>query len=461
MAGRVNTKFVVLLVGAAVLVLGAGVGLYAYMFNKTGETYAIAAREAEAASDWKTAEERWGNAVGQEPTNVEYLSSWADAMGHITPATQTEYNEKILELRGIKRQIAVTARTDIEKTIDYIEFFYKGFVQPRSGFRSTAENFDTEMGLMLAYYPEGGPLNDQRNRLRRYRAMAWAALAGPGSTLTEEEIDSAIADAEAALSADPADGEAMRAMVELIDTRKLRAEADGNRNEVEAIRQQQRDVVAKVLEADPDSFWGNLTAIEIDAELYAKLSGEARKAARGPLAARLYALMDSLDDRAGDLEPGDLDNLTLLETILSDDDSMPRTIALYEKVTEAQPDRTDLLLQLARLRNRAGDYEGSIADAERAEAQPRLPVSLEGFIRLFAKRQAPMLIAEFAVTQLEKAESEADVDEIVQVAQSARDRFVENVSIDDPRVALLDGQIAAARAQQLLNSGDQRAARTP
>ncbi len=456
MAGRVNTKFVALLVGAAVLVLGSGIGLYYYMFNKTGETYATAARAAEAEGDWVAAEENWGRAVGQERTNLEYLGAWATAMGQITPPTETEYVEKFRELRSIKRQIAITARTDIERTVDYLEFFYDSFSRLGVGSRGSVDTFNSELSVMLAYYPEGGPMGDEHNRLRRYRAMSWALLSGASSTLKNEEIESAIEDARAALQVDPADGEAMRALVQLIDTQKLRAESEGQRREVDRLRDAQRDAVAAVLEADPRNFWGLITGIEIDAELFNRLSGESRDAARGPLYQRLSDLMDSLEPRVEELEPSDLDRLMLLEGLLSADNSMSRTIELYEKAVAAQDDRTDLLLQLAALRDRAGDAEGAIADARRAEAQEALPISLEGYVRMYAQRQASMLIAEIAIGQLDEAESDARVAELLDTAKSARERYVKGVGTENPRVSMLDGQIAAARAEYLIKSGDQR-----
>lgn len=457
MAGRVNTKFVALLVGAAVLVLGAGIGLYAYMFNKTGETYATAAREAEASGDWNAAEENWGRAVGQEKTNIEYLEAWANAMGHVAPDTETEYVAKFRELRGIKRQIALTARTDVEKASDYLEFFFGSIARLGSGSRPAIDAFNNELALLLAYYPEGGPMQAQRDRLLRYRAKAWAVLTGPSSTLKDEEIESAKADARAALGVDPTDGEAMRALVRLIDTQKSRAESSDRPDDVDRYREAQRDAVASVLEADPENFWGLLTGIEIDAELFTKLSGEARDSARAPLYDRLSALMDSLDARVASLDPSDLDRLMLLEGLLTVDNSMSRTLGLYEKAVAAQDERTDLLLQLATLRNRVGDFDGAIADAMKAEEQEWLPISLEGYVRLYAQRQAPMLIAEFAVERLGDVD-EAEVEGLLELAVGARDRFVEGVGAENPRVAMLDGQIAAARAQHLATIGDQRGA---
>ncbi len=76
--------------------------------------------------------------------------------------------------------------------------------------------------------------------MRRYRGIAWSLLSGASSTLTEEEIRDAEADLAAALSVDPADGEAMRAMVRLIGTRRARADAIADRERAAALLAEQR-----------------------------------------------------------------------------------------------------------------------------------------------------------------------------------------------------------------------------
>jgi tetratricopeptide (TPR) repeat protein len=460
MAGRVNTKFVVLLVAAAVVVLGSGIGLYAFMFNKTGDTYAAAALEAEAAGDWEAAEENWGRAVGHENTNVEWLDAWANSLGHIVPETETEYRDKFNQFRSIKRQAAVTARTDPDRTADYLNLFFESFSRLGGGSRGAVENFANEVAFMLAYYPEGGPQQSDRDRLRRFRGRAWAQIAGQQSTLTEDEIGSAKDDLAAALGVDPSDGVAMRALVRLLDTEKARAQADDDPARVASIVEAQRDAVAGVLEADPENLWAQITAMDIDTEAFTRLSGEAREASRVALYDRLDAVLRLAESRIGDASGAMLERLTILEGVLDPAGSTPRAIALLETAVEAGNEPTEMLLQLAALRERMGDFEGAMRDATRAEAQESLPVSLEGYIRLFARRQAPLYLAEFAVKRVDDAETDERVQELLSKAAEARDRFITGVGTENPRVAMLDGQIAAARAQYLLDSGDQRGGET-
>ncbi len=456
MAGRVNTKFVALLVVAAVVVLGSGVALYWFMFNKTGDTYAALALEAEAAGDWEAAEENWGRAVGHENTNIEWLDGWANALGHIVPSTETDYRDKFNQFRSIKRQVAVTARTDVERTGEYLNLYFESFSRLGGGSRPAVENFANEVAFMLAYYPEGGPLQEQRDRLRRYRGLAWAQLAGTQSTLTEDEIEAAKDDLRAALAVEPGDGRAMRALVRLLDTEKARAETNDDRQEATRIIGEQRDAVNAVLAVDPENLWAQITMLDIEAEPFTRLTGDAREAERVRLYDQLDAVLRNAEAKLGTLTGGIIDRLTILEGLLDPTGMTPRSIALLESAVESGDEPTEMLLQLANLRERYGDYEAAMRDARRAEAQESLPVSLDGWIRLFARRQAPLFIAEFAVKRIDEGDAPERVQELLEIASEARDRFITGVGTDAPRVAMLDGQIAAARAEYLLATGDQR-----
>ncbi len=461
MAGQVNKKFVAMLVGASVLVLGGGVALYWFQFNKTGEDYVRQAREAEAIGDWEAAEELWGRAVGHEKTNILWLDGWAEALGNYTPATETEFRDKFQQLRGIKRQVAVTARTDADRTAEYLEFLLETFRRQGGASRLAVENFANEVEFMLAYYPEGGPLDGARSRLRRYRGIAWSLLSGASSTLTEEEIRDAEADLAAALSVDPADGEAMRAMVRLIGTRRARADAIDDRERAAALLAEQRAAVAAVLAADPDNMWGLVTALDLDADAFNLLTGEERESDRGSLYARLEELMERADAMVATIDADMLERLMLLEGLLTaDGDRTPRAIELYEKVVEAQPAKTDLLIQLAALKQRNGLYEEAMEAVRRAETQESLPVSLDGSVRIQAKTQAPRFVAEFAIGRIGPDDEPAEVERLLTVASEARERFARGVNKESAQLPMLDGKIAAARANFLLEQGNQREAET-
>ncbi len=458
MAGRVNTKFVVVLVVSAVVVLGAGLGLFWKMVNKTGETFATKARQFEAQQDWVNAEEAWGRAVGHEKTNIEWLRAWRESIGHLAPESQTEYENFFARYIQISKQLAATLRTDPDEAASYLELrsvFFKNFGRPG---RAQIEQYVNELDSMLANFPESS-VPEQHNRLLRYRGLAWAALAGPASPLTPEEIESAESDLRAALSVDPKDGEAARGLIELLDTERQQAERDKQTDRVAEIAAEKREVVDALLAADPENPWGRVSDLELMYEESLKLPPEERSARKAALLSRLDDFVGWLSGHVAEVDSRVVDRVGVMEMLLDPGSQGSRLTGLYEKAIGVMGEKSDLLLKLANLRMNAGDYEGAVALVEKVEAQPRLPVSVEGRMRLFYKAQAPRQIAEFSVLQIDKADNPEAAAALLETAREARDRYASKVGNDNPSIEMLDGQIALAAAKIAELKGDPRASR--
>ena len=458
MAGRVNTKFVVVLVVSAVLVLGAGLGLFWKMVNKTGETFATKARQLEAQQNWVDAEEAWGRAVGHEKTNVEWLRAWRECIGHLTPESQTEYENFFARYIQISKQLAATLRTDPDEAASYLELrsvFFKNFGRPG---RAQIEQYVNELNSMLANFPESS-VPEQNHRLLRYRGLAWAALAGPASPLTPEEIKSAEADLRAALGVDPKDGESARGLIELLDNERRQAERDKQTDRIAEIAAEKRAVVDALLAADPENPWGRVSDIELSIEEAGKLPPEQRKARKAELLDSFEDFVDWLGEHVAQVDPRIIDRAGVIEMLLDPASKGARLARLYEKAIELMGERSDLLLKLANLRMNAGDYESAIALVQKVEAQPRLPVSVEGRMRMFYKAQAPRQIAEFAVLQIDNADKPEQAEALLKTAREARERYAAKVGTDNPSLEMLDGQIALAAAKIAEMEGDPRASR--
>jgi tetratricopeptide (TPR) repeat protein len=447
MAGRVNKKFVFGLVGAAVVVLGAGLFLFWKMVNKTGETHAAVAEQLEAENDWRMAEEAWGRAVGHEKTNLEWLRRWRNALEHVVPNTRTEYQNLFAEYVRISRQIASVARDERAVTEEYMDIRLAFLRRLGTADRPTVEGISSEMESLLVWYPEGGALASDRDRLRRYRGIAWAGLAGPLSTITEEEIESAKADLAAALSADPGDGESARSLVTLLDTQEIRARNAEQSDRVAALNAEKKAVIAGVLEADPEDGWARISELELAVEDANKVLGEARPAAMAEMVGRLDRLTDWLVENAGSVDPRVFERVSILEGLLDPEGGAARTVRVYEAAMAATGEQSDMLLQLAGAYDRAGDYAKAVASLETLESQERLPVSVEGILRMSFKQRAPMLLAEFTLSEMGNVEGVGEKERLLEVARSARERFVALNGEDTPAVPMLDGQLAVAEAE--------------
>ncbi|MBZ0171494.1 MAG: hypothetical protein K8E66_03865, partial [Phycisphaerales bacterium] len=457
MAGRVNTKFVVILVVSAVVVLGAGLYLFATMVNKTGESHAALARGHEANDKWRLAEESWGRAVGHEKTNIEWLRAWRDAIGQIVPETQTEYENFFARYVQISKQIAATLRTDPQVAAEYLELRSVFFRTLGGAARQQIAQYVNELDGILLNFPESS-VKDQRDRLRRYRGFAWAALAGNASPLTTPEIDAAKGDLLAALTVDPGDGEAARALLELLDTEKQRATTAKHADRAAAIQAEKIDVIRTLLAADPEDPWGRISDMEMATDALAAMPQAEREASRADLLARLDELADWVREHVTEIDSTAIDRVGLLEAVLTRGSETSRLAGLYNRAIEVFGERTDLLLKLAALRMQSGDYQGAVDLVHKVESQPRLPVSVEGRMRLFFKMQAPKQIADFAVLQINQTDDASAAAALLDTAREARTRFAEQVGEESSSVAMLDGQIALARAELAVRTNDNRAA---
>lgn len=458
MAGRVNKRFVFGLVGAAVVVLGMGLFLFWKMVNKTGETHATVARQLETEGKWRQAEEAWGRAVGHEKTNLEWLRSWRSALENVKPRTKTEYQNFFAEYIRISKQIATVARAELEVAEEYLDIRMAFLRRLGIADRASVESISTEVESMLVWYPEGGALEDDRNRLRRYRGIAWSAIAGPASTLTREEIESAKADLAAALSADAGDGESARSLITLLDTQYRRAKTAAQPAQATALRQETRAVIDALLAAAPDDAWGRVTLLEFEIEEAESLSGAARQSELDRLRGELDAFSGWLTENIGNVDPRVAQRFALLEGVLDPEANAARTVAVYEAATEAYNNQSGILLQLAAAYNRSGQYDKAVEALETLEAQERLAVSVDGIMRMNFKQQAPLLLAEFTLTEMATTEDIAEKRRMLELARSARDRSTAEIGEDSPSVSMLDGQLAVAEAELAGLENDTRAA---
>src|SRR5205085_4599581 len=93
MASKVNTKFVVILSAALVVVFVCVAGAFAYIKLKSGDRYISMADAALAAGDIEKADRFYARAVGKDNSRVDWLTKWRDVRRLKVPETQGGYEE--------------------------------------------------------------------------------------------------------------------------------------------------------------------------------------------------------------------------------------------------------------------------------------------------------------------------------------------------------------------------------
>ena len=94
MNNRLNTKFIVIL-SSALIILCAGVAIIAWVaISGDAERQAEIGRTAEKAGDFKEAISRYGRSISKDPMNLEYYDDYERALLQIVPTTQAEARER-------------------------------------------------------------------------------------------------------------------------------------------------------------------------------------------------------------------------------------------------------------------------------------------------------------------------------------------------------------------------------
>ena len=110
MNNRLNTKFIVIL-SSALIILCAGVAIIAWVaISGDAERQAEIGRTAEKAGDFKEAISRYGRSISKDPMNLEYYDDYERALLQIVPSTQAEarerYGQQYLQL--LSRRIGIS-----------------------------------------------------------------------------------------------------------------------------------------------------------------------------------------------------------------------------------------------------------------------------------------------------------------------------------------------------------------
>ncbi len=454
MATRINTKFVLILVGTVSVAVGIVGGLWVLQIRgdatrhiKAGDAIVAEAVALEAAGDdreanarYEAAVKQYGRAVSKDKGNLNHLFKVQEALLRIRPVTQDQANEYDTMRIGILNRVARYRPRDPDAHLELVRELYRNARWlDQSALWQAVEEAAAEM---LEHVPGSEPAHIQG---RLYRGLARMQRMGYGGaaairarTATQEEIDQAMADLVAFVTVVPDDdlGWATLAEMRLSIARQVRDEgrrAAGFFTEVD-------ETIAQALEAVPD----------------------------GPEVARIVALRFTLDYLESGRPIDDAELVAAIErmvdlvaqsddpVLLSDagkilrtvdlDEGLPRAIDLLRTYVDTNPDAHYQQFLLADLYflNRDLDEAGKHARAI-IEARP-VTVSMLSRIQHALRLRAAGVIVDVEYRRWELAD---DADKSAQLSriEAARDQLAALAADPDNEPLLLraEGKIASAR----------------
>lgn len=446
MASRVNTKFVVILSVALLVVFGgvAAAGWYAVAFR--GETLIAKGDALLAEGKAKEAEEAYAKAVNKDPTRVDWMKKWVAVLMEQTPETQVQLEEKYRFYVNVLRKMASLQPTNAEAQAAYLEELNRQMADLR-GSREAMQQLADEVTDRVS---DLDPQAIETKKLLRFRGQARVQLMS--LTQVDQKLrDEALADLKAASAADPTDTDSAISI------------AVWHMSEVERTRQNGDEVGAQeqlaLAKAQIDSMLVT-NPVGIDARLGKMLFelNEQTRAAKGPDQERALLVAAgqqtiALVEEALKQDPSAFrtEELTRLYTRVkatAGREGLGRLDALTSKVLEIRPDDFDLRYVHALALKDALKFDEAIAQFDKVIAVPPQKVSQKALRLRGLKTLSVMQQAESALFQAQLADDETVKAASMERARKYRDALKEAVSATqkdllnllDARLALYDGK---------------------
>lgn len=457
MAGKVNTRFVVLLSVGLVAVFGLLAWAFASLAFKSGEDYERLGDKAMQEGEHYQATRMYGRAVGHDTTNRVWLDKWVDAMEAWTPETETAYtNAFFKDYMGAINQLATSLRTDVDAHEKLLGMMY-GRLQRAYG-RSAADQLSDAATQAASYFERATGVDESWRSLLRYRGLAREMVYARNGVLTEDEIDLIGEDLRTALEADPSDGEVAAALMRYTMTREIREERLDQAAASARGRAKAEEIGRSFLASNPGDPYVRLVmaqyALQNEFERFAGLPDAERLeqiraafATRMPELTELEALMREQDPAT--VTQGLIEQFASVERAVDPAAQLARTRELVDYYLEQRPDDAALLSVAAGVARSVGDLDAASARLAEIGKLPSIPLSLRGLLRFDYQRSA--LIGRADVTlDLHEQTAEADTDRrtaLLDTAKQLRAQYATQVAEDDVRLMQLDGRLALAQGQ--------------
>lgn len=460
MASRVNKKFVIILTSSllAVFVVVAGVGWYAY--STRADRNIERGDAAAAAGNYYDAKQFYGRAVASDPTRMDWLNLYHDALLKSTPPNRAEYEKYYDDHIVVMKRKAVLRETDIDHQIEYISNRDRAIrrTSPNSsGYRQIERLVEDATKFIRSDEPKLAVIN-------RYRGLATVDRMY-NEVVDEEERNRALNDLEAAARFDPTDHEAALGVAEwhFAEVNRYRR----NRQRVQAQNQYEEGmaVVESFLEEHPKDPEANLLKFRMAYQ-------EGNRRAISPLERtqfldRMKPMYEGVVDVFLEADPSELtiesvEVLAEIGNMMGVSDREP-VLAVVDRAMEAMPEELRLRLLKGNLELRMGANDEAIETFQQIVEAPLPPVSLQGRLLPLYKRQALANQVDAALAKHSSTTDPASRQAAIDEARMYRDRLAEAASIReqdmltlrDAKLAIVDEnyQEAVAKFSRAIESG--------
>ncbi|MEL6795667.1 MAG: tetratricopeptide repeat protein, partial [Planctomycetota bacterium] len=470
MAARVNVKFVIILSVVLVAVMAAVVFAAMTVVLKSGEDYATAAAEFEAAGQFKESARSWERAVGHDRTRLDWLEGWKRTLELVEHDTDAEYVADRRMHQGILREMAEVKGPDIAAHREYLDDLTYGI--RAGGARIEDYNFvAAEVERTLLAFPDS--MTAERGQIRRYRGIVGASALSRGAQLADDQLELLQADLEAAIAGDPGDEDALAALVQIIASLAEDARRNSRIAESQEIWQRLGSTVDAFVDANPDSIRGRVfqTNIKLATSIQAveaqQLFGADLSRARVEAATSFADTAENIYNDYLTAEPRHTGHIAATELT----SLLRRTITeragdlavdVWDRTLEHHPDDVLVIQSRAAFLSSISRHEDAIDAYTTIRDLQRPSLSPEGQLLIVLQQNASVAIGSAAYEQwalrtanAERLERGSDArsamlesaSEALDLARTSRDNASEVLAEDEPNLILLNAKIAFAEGE--------------
>ncbi len=451
MAGRVNTKFVMILTIALVVMVGGILGLWwMAVYRRDPDRYVARAEQFVEQGLYKDAVKQLGRAQAYEEAGdrkIRILFRLADVHRMITTDNMEEASSHLRQLIGCWQAVRRIDPTNLAATERLLEFYHQ---DARSNPRSMSrwDHLYTTTNDMLNVVPD-------MILAKRFRGIAQTARM-QRIDLNDAARRQAREDLNEALEADPDDAEiihqlAVWHLAEADTQRRL-----GRTEKVQALEAEALRLVREDAAGHPDRIVSKLNLLRVLAVLGHRPESDP------DLLAEARGLLDELESELASGESPDQAMETANSLLRLDDESveladgrqtrrgMVRAEKLLRQVARANPNDLQVLSALGNLLKQQGRYADAIEFFQLVRKDRPISVSMEAMRLSHYQTMAIKELADLYLAEYGRATDEQEKAAWLAQAHEAADDLAERaagsgwVDLIQGKLALVDGNIGEA-----------------
>jgi len=454
MASKLNTKFVLGLSAALVIVTAGAVGsLYWVAKNNDARLYSRGV-EAFDKGDYTLAEQLLSKAVNKQRTNLQYLTKWKDALEKTIPDSSSKYSTQYQLYVLLVRDISVQSKTDVAAHRAFLDLNLKQLTYGRFS-QAQYEELAQAAERALGFFAEPGvtPQNGNPETLRRYRGIARVMIgANKGDNADAAITDAAIEDLKAALIADPSDADSAVMLSTGYAVRGAIARRVSDMPTVATCTQAARASLQDFIKNNPKSAYGNMALLEleyseeqrriVETTIGQATSDELRKL-RESFKARLPGISEMVNE-SPNRDNRLMSQIMFLEGRLAPEDRHNLSAACMVDYLGKNPDDFIVRQMLADIYIAQGKTAEAIAELQKVADMPRRPLSLDGLVLIETQPNALGRQAQVAMVAWDRATKPEDKTAALAKAKEYLTKFRASTAPDNPQINYVDGQIKFA-----------------